>query len=102
MMLSVLLWLSLIYGMRRGAMIPGADRNYAWPKCVAGFRWPGLQPGDRGAWRLHAGDFHGADWSIPVIKAPGYWMSFAAICGLLATSCYLYVVKVVAPQDTAR
>ncbi len=39
--------------------------------------------------------------SIPVMKAsPGYWMSFAAICGLLAT-CYLYRRSAVALQ-TAR
>ena len=32
--------------------------------------------------------------------SPGYWMSFAAICGLLAT-CYLYRRSAVALQ-TAR
>lgn len=39
---------------------PGADRNYA-RRSARGRFLAGLQPGDRGVWRLHAGDFHGAD-----------------------------------------
>jgi MHS family citrate/tricarballylate:H+ symporter-like MFS transporter len=39
---------------------PGADRNYA-RRSARGRFLAGLQPGDRGIWRLHAGDFHGAD-----------------------------------------
>ena len=60
MMLSVLLWLSFIYGMAQRGDDPGADRNYA-RRSARGRLLAGLQPGDRGVWRLHAGDFHGAD-----------------------------------------
>ncbi len=60
MMLSVLLWLSFIYGMYNGAMIPALTGNYAC-RSARGRFLAGLQPGDRGIWRLHAGDFHGAD-----------------------------------------
>ncbi|RRE16001.1 hypothetical protein EAN91_04520 [Klebsiella pneumoniae] len=59
MMLSVLLWLSFIYGMYNGAMIPALTEIMPAEVRVAGFA--GLQPGDRGVWRLHAGDFHSAD-----------------------------------------
>ncbi|MCS5933159.1 hypothetical protein LNQ03_32240 [Klebsiella pneumoniae subsp. pneumoniae] len=46
---------------------PGADRKLCPPKCA----WQvsaGLQPGDRGVWRLHAGDFTALIECIPVIK----------------------------------
>ncbi len=59
MMLSVLLWLSFIYGMYNGAMIPALTE--IMPASARGRFLAGLQPGDGGIWRLHAGDFHGAD-----------------------------------------
>ncbi len=78
---------------------PGADRNYA-RRSARGRFLAGLQP----ATAVFGG-------FTPVIStalieytgdkaSPGYWMSFAAICGLLAT-CYLYRRSAVALQ-TAR
>ncbi len=43
MMLSVLLWLSFIYGMYNGAMIPALSRNYA-RRSARGRLLAGLQP----------------------------------------------------------
>ncbi len=60
MMLSVLLWLSFIYGMYNGAMIPALTEIMPAEVRVAGFSLA-YSPGDRGVWRLHAGDFHSAD-----------------------------------------
>ncbi len=62
-------------------MIPALTEIMPAEVRVAGFA--GLQPGDRG-WRLHAGNFT-ARLSTGDKASPGYWMSFAAICGLLAT-----------------
>lgn len=59
MMLSVLLWLSFIYGMYNGAMIPALTEIMPAEVRVAGFSL--AYSGDGGIWRLHAGDFHGAD-----------------------------------------
>ena len=99
MMLSVLLWLSFIYGMYNGAMIPALTEIMPAEVRVAGFSL---------AYSLATAVFGGF---TPVIStalieytgdkaSPGYWMSFAAICGLLAT-CYLYRRSAVALQ-TAR
>ncbi|HBY7381153.1 MFS transporter [Klebsiella pneumoniae] len=99
MMLSVLLWLSFIYGMYNGAMIPALTEIMPAEVRVAGFSL---------AYSLATAVFAGF---TPVIStalieytgdkaSPGYWMSFAAICGLLAT-CYLYRRSAVALQ-TAR
>lgn len=99
MMLSVLLWLSFIYGMYNGAMIPALTEIMPAEVRVAGFSL---------AYSLATALFGGF---TPVIStalieytgdkaSPGYWMSFAAICGLLAT-CYLYRRSAVALQ-TAR
>lgn len=99
MMLSVLLWLSFIYGMYNGAMIPALTGIMPAEVRVAGFSL---------AYSLATAVFGGF---TPVIStalieytgdkaSPGYWMSFAAICGLLAT-CYLYRRSAVALQ-TAR
>ena len=99
MMLSVLLWLSFIYGMYNGAMIPALPEITPAEVRVAGFSL---------AYSLATAVFGGF---TPVIStalieytgdkaSPGYWMSFAAICGLLAT-CYLYRRSAVALQ-TAR
>ena len=84
MMLSVLLWLSFIYGMYNGAMIPALTEIMPAEVRVAGFSL---------AYSLATAVFGGF---TPVIStalieytgdkaSPGYWMSFAAICGLLAT-----------------
>ena len=99
MMLSVLLWLSFIYGMYNGAMSPALTEIMPAEVRVAGFSL---------AYSLATAVFGGF---TPVIStalieytgdkaSPGYWMSFAAICGLLAT-CYLYRRSAVALQ-TAR
>ncbi|MEP9950821.1 MFS transporter [Klebsiella sp. GG_Kp154] len=99
MMLSVLLWLSFIYGMYNGTMIPALTEIMPAEVRVAGFSL---------AYSLATAVFGGF---TPVIStalieytgdkaSPGYWMSFAAICGLLAT-CYLYRRSAVALQ-TAR
>lgn len=99
MMLSVLLWLSFIYGMYNGAMIPALAEIMPAEVRVAGFSL---------AYSLATAVFGGF---TPVIStalieytgdkaSPGYWMSFAAVCGLLAT-CYLYRRSAVALQ-TAR
>ncbi|EPY5224186.1 MFS transporter [Klebsiella sp. 1SOBk12mer] len=99
MMLSVLLWLSFIYGMYNGAMIPALTEIMPAEVRVAGFSL---------AYSLATALFGGF---TPVIStalieytgdkaSPGYWMSFAAVCGLLAT-CYLYRRSAVALQ-TAR
>ncbi|ESL85481.1 citrate-proton symporter [Klebsiella variicola] len=99
MMLSVLLWLSFIYGMYNGAMIPALTEIMPAEVRVAGFSL---------AYSLATAVFGGF---TPVIStalieytgdkaSPGYWMSFAAICGLVAT-CYLYRRSAVALQ-TAR
>ncbi|MBV2030480.1 MFS transporter [Klebsiella pneumoniae] len=99
MMLSVLLWLSFIYGMYNGAMIPALTEIMPAEVRVAGFSL---------AYSLATAVF---GCFTPVIStalieytgdkaSPGYWMSFAAICGLLAT-CYLYRRSAVALQ-TAR
>ncbi|MGG9730212.1 MFS transporter [Klebsiella quasipneumoniae] len=99
MMLSMLLWLSFIYGMYNGAMIPALTEIMPAEVRVAGFSL---------AYSLATAVFGGF---TPVIStalieytgdkaSPGYWMSFAAVCGLLAT-CYLYRRSAVALQ-TAR
>ncbi|MDN2602006.1 MFS transporter [Klebsiella variicola] len=99
MMLSVLLWLSFIYGMYNGAMIPALTEIMPAEVRVAGFSL---------AYSLATAVFGGFTPMISTAlieytgdkASPGYWMSFAAICGLLAT-CYLYRRSAVALQ-TAR
>lgn len=99
MMLSVLLWLSFIYGMYNGAMIPALTEIMPAEVRVAGFSlaystatavFGGFTPVISTALIEYTGDK----------ASPGYWMSFAAICGLLAT-CYLYRRSAVVLQ-TAR
>lgn len=99
MMLSVLLWLSFIYGMYNGAMIPALTEIMPAEVRVAGFSltyslatavFGGFTPVISTALIEYTGDK----------ASPGYWMSFAAVCGLLAT-CYLYRRSAVALQ-TAR
>ena len=88
MMLTVLLWLSFLYGLYNGAMIPALTEIMPMEVRVAGFSL---------AYSLATAIFGGF---TPVIStalieytgdkaSPGYWMSFAAVCALLATF-YLY------------
>ena len=99
MMLSVLLWLSFIYGLYNGAMIPALTEVMPAEVRVAGFSL---------AYSLATALFGGF---TPVVStalieytgdkaSPGYWMSFAAICALLAT-LYLYRRRALTLQ-TAR
>lgn len=99
MMLSVLLWLSFIYGLYNGAMIPALTEIMPTEVRVAGFSL---------AYSLATAVFGGF---TPVIStalieytgdkaSPGYWMSFAALCALLAT-LYLYRRRTLSLQ-TAR
>lgn len=87
-MLGVLLWLSFIYGMYNGAMIPALAEIMPVEVRVAGFSlayslatalFGGFTPAMSTALIQYTGDK----------AAPGYWMSFAALCALLAT-LYLY------------
>lgn len=56
MMLTVLLWLSFLYGLYNGAMIPALTGDHA-SRGARGGLLAGLQPGNGGLWRFHAGDF---------------------------------------------
>lgn len=88
MMLGVLLWLSFIYGLYNGAMIPALTEIMPGEVRVAGFSL---------AYSLATAVFGGFTpiMSTGLIEltgdkaSPGYWMSFAAICALLAT-LFLY------------
>lgn len=88
MMLGVLMWLSFIYGIYNGAMIPALTEIMPVQVRVAGFSlayslatalFGGFTPAVSTALIQYTGDK----------AAPGYWMSFAAVCALLAT-LYLY------------
>jgi MHS family citrate/tricarballylate:H+ symporter-like MFS transporter len=83
-MLVVLLWLSLIFGLYNGAMIPALTEVMPVAVRVAGFSL---------AYSLATAVFGGF---TPVIStalihatgdkaAPGYWLSFAALCSVGAT-----------------
>ncbi|MCT4701930.1 MFS transporter [Enterobacteriaceae bacterium H20N1] len=84
MMLAVLLWLSFMYGLYNGAMIPALAEIMPAEVRVAGFSlayslatalFGGFTPAVSTALIQYTGDK----------AAPGYWMSFAAVCALLAT-----------------
>ena len=83
-MLGVLLWLSFLYGVYNGAMIPALAELMPQRVRVAGFSI---------AYSLATAIFGGftpaiSTWLIAQTHdhaAPGYWMSFAALCALLAT-----------------
>ena len=98
-LLIVELWLSFLYGSYNGAMVVALTEIMPVEVRTTGFSL---------AYSLATAVFGGF---TPVIStalieytgdkaSPGYWMSFAAICGLLAT-CYLYRRSAVALQ-TAR
>ncbi len=87
-MLETLLWLSFMYGMYNGAMIPALTEIMPVEVRVAGFSL---------AYSLATAVFGGFTPAISTAlihssgdkAAPGYWMSFAALCALCAT-LYLY------------
>lgn len=87
-MLGVLLWLSFIYGLYNGAMIPALTEIMPVSVRVAGFSL---------AYSLATALFGGFTPAISTAlievtgdkAAPGLWMSFAAVCALLAT-LFLY------------
>ncbi|WNN43677.1 MULTISPECIES: MFS transporter [Winslowiella] len=94
MMLGVLLWLSFIYGLYNGAMIPALTEIMPTSVRVAGFSL---------AYSLATAIFGGFTPAISTVliettgdkASPGLWMSFAAVCALLAT---LYLYKQETPQ----
>ncbi|MFJ2365970.1 MFS transporter [Pseudomonas sp. NPDC087697] len=87
-MLLVLLWLSFIYGLYNGAMVAALTEIMPVEVRVAGFSL---------AYSLATAVFGGFTPAISTFliqysgdkAAPGYWMSFAALCALCAT-LYLY------------
>jgi len=87
-MLVVLLWLSFLYGLYNGAMIPALTEIMPVEVRVAGFSL---------AYSLATAVFGGFTPAISTFliqytadkAAPGYWMSFAALCALGAT-LFLY------------
>ncbi|EMA8652145.1 MFS transporter [Cronobacter sakazakii] len=100
MMLGVLLWLSFLYGLYNGAMIPALTEIMPAEVRVTGFSL---------AYSLATAIFGGF---TPVIStalieytgdkaSPGYWMSFAALCALLAT-LYLYRRSTMTLQTAGR
>ena len=100
MMLGVLLWLSFLYGLYNGAMIPALTEIMPAEVRVAGFSL---------AYSLATAVFGGFTpvMSTALIEytgdkaSPGYWMSFAAVCALLAT-LYLYRRRAVSLQNTVK
>jgi MHS family citrate/tricarballylate:H+ symporter-like MFS transporter len=87
-MLETLLWLSFLYGMYNGAMIPALTEIMPVEVRVAGFSL---------AYSLATAIFGGFTPAISTAlihetgdkAAPGYWMTFAACCALGAT-LFLY------------
>ncbi|SDR89740.1 MFS transporter [Pseudomonas prosekii] len=87
-MLLVLLWLSFIYGLYNGAMIAALTEIMPVEVRVAGFSL---------AYSLATAVFGGFTPAMSTLlieytgdkAAPGYWMSFAALCALCAT-LFLY------------
>lgn len=83
-MLEVLLWLSFLYGMYNGAMIPALTEMMPVEVRVAGFSL---------AYSLATAIFGGftpaiSTWMIHMTgdkAAPAYWLMFAALCALFAT-----------------
>jgi MHS family citrate/tricarballylate:H+ symporter-like MFS transporter len=84
MMLGVLLWLSCLYGLYNGAMIPALTEIMPVEVRVSGFSL---------AYSLATAVFGGFTPAISTAliqftgdkAAPGYWVSFAALCALCAT-----------------
>jgi MHS family citrate/tricarballylate:H+ symporter-like MFS transporter len=83
-MMIVLLWLSFIYAMYNGAMVVGLTEVMPVKVRVVGFSL---------AYSLATALFGGftpvmSTWLVHEMNdkaAPGYWLSVAAVCGLIAT-----------------
>ncbi|WP_436296189.1 MFS transporter [Variovorax sp. LjRoot175] len=83
-MLDVLLWFSFLFGMYNGAMVVALTEVMPAQVRVVGFSL---------AYSLATAIFGGftpavSTWLIEATAdkaAPAYWMSFAAVCGLIAT-----------------
>ena len=83
-MLSVLLWFSFFFGMYNGAMVASLTEVMPVEVRVAGFSL---------AFSLATALFGGFTPAVSTFlievthdkAAPGYWLSFAALCGLCAT-----------------
>jgi MFS transporter, MHS family, citrate/tricarballylate:H+ symporter len=98
-MLLVLLWLSFFFGMYNGAMVAALTEIMPEQIRVAGFSL---------AFSLATAVFGGftpaiSTWLIELTgdkAAPGYWLTFAAVCGLLATMI-LYRGQAVAVRAAA-
>ncbi|WP_233859676.1 MFS transporter [Paraburkholderia sp. HD33-4] len=83
-MLSVLLWFSFFFGMYNGAMVAALTEVMPAEVRVAGFSL---------AFSLATAVFGGFTPAVSTFlieathdkAAPGYWLSFAALCGLAAT-----------------
>ena len=83
-MLLVLLWLSFMYGLYNGAMVAALTEVMPVEVRVAGFSL---------AYSLATAVFGGFTPAMSTAlihitgdkAAPGYWMSFAAVCALAAT-----------------
>ncbi len=83
-MLISLLWLSFLYGMYNGAMIPALTEVMPPDVRVAGFSL---------AYSLATALFGGFTPALSTYlihatgdkAAPGYWMSIAALCAICAT-----------------
>jgi len=98
-MLLVLLWLSFFFGMYNGAMVAALTEIMPEQIRVAGFSL---------AFSLATALFGGftpaiSTWLIELTgdkAAPGLWLTFAAVCGLLAT-LILYRRQAVAVRELA-
>jgi len=94
-MLIVLLWLSFLYGSYNGAMVVALTEIIPVTVRTAGFSL---------AYSLATAFFGGftplvSTWLIEVTgnpAAPGYWMAFGGVCGLVAT---LVIYRGVAGRD---
>ena len=83
-MLVVLLWLSFFFGMYNGAMVAALTEVMPAEVRVAGFSL---------AFSLTTAVFGGFTPAVSTYliqitgdrAAPGYWLSMAAVCGLVAT-----------------
>jgi len=82
-MLIVELWLSLLYAWYNGAMVVALTEVIP-----ASVRTSGFSLAYSLATTLGGSSLAISTWLIRVTgdnAAPGYWMSFAALCGLVAT-----------------
>ncbi len=99
-MLQALLWLSFIYGLYNGAMIPALTEQMPAHVRVAGFSL---------AYGLATAVFGGftpviSTWLIHVTgdkAAPGYWLIFASVCALAATLFFYIAAKATQRQRPA-